>query len=154
MASNELTITLARADLITTLTDKRVELEAEYDAQIAKIDAEITGIPKAAEALKDWHIAIADLLGKGDARMTAKGEVVPVGDVEIPDKPSSSNQSRSKRELGFERDNAESNKEHALQSIDASLRLLNLATNTDIEIPVSQYERMLGQGAQARRRHY
>lgn len=154
MASNELTITLARADLIATLVDKRAELEAEYDAQIAKIDAEIAGIPKAAEALKDWHIAIAELLGKGDARMTAKGEVVPVGDVEIPDKPSSSSQSNSKRELNYDRESALQNKEYGLQALDASLRLLNLATNTDIEIPVSQYERMLGQGVQARRRHY
>lgn len=152
--SQDLTITLSRSDLLDTLRNKRTELEAAYDARIQKVQDEIDALPKTAAALHDWYIEVAAMLAAGEARVNAKGEVFATDeDVKpVPDRPNQATQGSNKRNLKHEIENLNNAKEQALVQVDSSIRLLDLATNSEVEIPVSQYERMLS--TTVNRRYY
>lgn len=151
--ATELYITVKRADLIDTMTAKRTETEKAYDDEIKKLRDEIAALPKTSEAIKDYYVKVGEMLAAGEIRVNSKGDLIAIADVEVPDKPSTSTQRRDKRQIEHEIDNTEANKGHALASLDASIRLLNLATDPEVRIPVSQYEQMLA-GQPGRRRYY
>jgi hypothetical protein len=142
---NDLTITVPRTDLIQTLTDKRTALEVEWDAEIQRVTDERDNLPNTALAMKDWHIEVAAMLSAGEAKTTGKGEIIASDPSvkEVPERPTVSGQRGTKRDFTQQIEDAQGAKKQALGKIDTSLRLLNLATNVDIEIPVSQYEGLL-----------
>lgn len=152
---HNLSITLPRTKVIEVLTEKRDEILAEFDKTSADLQAEHDGLPKIAAALDAWYIEIAALVANGQVAFKADGEVRVIDDqVEVPEKPNKSSTSNSKKDLKRKLDSLARQRTGVENQFNASILLLSHATNTDVEIPVGEYEQMLSQVPNTDRYYY
>lgn len=145
MNGNGLTITIKRASLLTTLREKRQSLETEWDSEIARLTSARDNIPKAAAAIADWYVAIGSMIAAGEARTNARGEVIATNpDVkDVPERPPATSNRDEKAHLANQVEQAMLARQHSLASLDAAIKLLDLADNDELSVAVSEYENLL-----------
>ena len=159
-----MTLTLPKTDLIQELTDKRDALTQEYtDEHITPLDtliAEVTNAGDLKDRLVRWHKDIAKALKDGSVTVSPSGKLKGA-----PPRPSLTNvvgasgttatTARRRRhhwewyghmsldELKAYRADAQTRLDALLEPLTTAIRLLDMSTETAVEIQTADYQKLL-----------
>lgn len=151
---NNLSITIPRAKLMELLEERRELVAKEWDEKIEEARQELANATTVPVALAAWHKEVAALIDQGAVTYRADGSLYAKDeDVEIPDRPSASRHRTNKRNCAALIEDLETRREAQIEQYNASIQLLSFATNTDVEVPVGEYEALLS-GRASRGRYY
>lgn len=147
MDTTGLHITIRRDVLISELHDKRKEISDGYEALLQQFQDEIDRMPAIKQALVDYYIALGKGLTDGTLMVTAKGEPRVTSnkdeDTVLPQWPTTGSLRSTKRDVEYRMERTKHYRDEALGALDSSIRVLNLATDVEVRIPVGDYQRML-----------
>lgn len=151
---NNLSITIPRTKLMELLEERREAVAKEWDEKIDEAKQELANVTTVPVALTAWHKDVAALIDQGAVAYRADGSLYAKDeDVEIPDRPSPSRNKATKRNYAARVEDLEAGREAQVERYNAALQLLSFATNTDVEVPVGEYETLLS-GRASRSRYY
>lgn len=143
MSSNGLTLTILRTALISELEAKRDALVVDYDALIVEAEATLATEKASTTRWADWYQQIAEGIKEGKLGVKENGSLVLLEGREIPKKPTKNNVSYALHHLEYRLQDLKNNKDESVRTIESQLRLLALATDTEVQVQASDYQRLL-----------
>lgn len=141
-------LTLKKADLIKKLEERKAEISALYNKQIAEIDQVLDARKDATTNVNqqaEWYAAVAEGLRSGEITLSPTGKLSGA-----PKRPTANN-GGSKSSWGYystadleaTKQEIRNNEAEALKPVDTAIDLLNLSTDETVSVDSSDYQRLL-----------
>ena len=160
-------ITIKKVDLVDRLNARKAEIDAGFDAEIAKIDAELAYRASSASSTQqmlEYHREMAAAFEAGQIEVNGNGRVVSKQrGFSVPQKPKPNGyaiggnpelQWYTVEQLEQTKEQTEEQRKYALKPLESTLDLLSISVGATIELETGELNALLTGQVRAGRRYY